>query len=94
MVSGEFGGGGGGIGIAIATLLNRMSELDALANKFDLKEELYYGGCFEKILNLLGSTRERKFISKHKNADARGMGKVGSISRKRVRHAREINYFE
>ena len=52
------------MGIAIAALLNIMFELVSLAQKFGLEEELYYGGCFEKILSLLGYRRERKFISK------------------------------
>ena len=64
------------IGIAIASLLNAMYELATLAKKFELLEELYYGGCFEKILGLLGHTRERKFISKcnDPNEEACGMG--------------------
>ena len=59
------------IGIAIASVINMMSELSTLARKFKLEEELYYGGCFEKILSLLGNNRERKFISKGKDSDAK-----------------------
>ena len=42
------------IAIAIATLLNIMSELSTLALKFKLEEELYYGGCLEKNSNSVG----------------------------------------
>ena len=52
------------IGIAIASLLNTMYGLVTLAKIFELFEELYYGGCFEKILSSLGHNRARKFISK------------------------------
>ena len=43
------------IGIAIASLLNTMYELGTLAKKFELLEELYYGGCFEKNIRHIGS---------------------------------------
>ena len=56
------------IAFSITMLLNTMFELSSLATKFKLKEELNYGGCFEKILSLLGNSRERNFISKCKNA--------------------------
>ena len=59
------------MGIAIASLLNIMFELVSLAQKFGLEEELYYGGCFEKILSLLGYRRERKFISKCEDLNER-----------------------
>ena len=52
------------IGIALASLINVMSELTSMAKRFELEEELYYGGCLEKILSLLGNESERKFISK------------------------------
>ena len=35
------------IGMAIAVLLNIMSELKTLAERFRLEEELHYGGCFD-----------------------------------------------
>ena len=47
---------------ALALLINVMGELSALANRFNLEEELYYGGCLEKIISLLGNTRERTFV--------------------------------
>ena len=59
------------IGMAIAILLNIMSELKTLAERFRLEEELYCGGCFEKLLSLLGNARERKFIGKCKDANAK-----------------------
>ena len=58
------------IGMAIAILLNIMSELKTLAERFRLEEELYYGGCFGKLFSLLGNARERKFIGKCKDANA------------------------
>ena len=45
--------------MGIAILLDTMSELKTLEEKFGLAEEL----CFEKLLSLLGNARERKFIS-------------------------------
>ena len=51
---------------AIATLLNIMSELSQLTKK----SNLYYGGCFEQMISLLGNNRERKFISKCKTSSA------------------------
>ena len=33
-----------------------------MATKFELKEELYYGGCLGKMLSLLGKGWERMFI--------------------------------
>ena len=59
------------ISLAIIKVINMMSDLSTLAKKFDLEEELYYGGCLEKILNLLGNTRERKFVAKCEKSDAK-----------------------
>ena len=42
--------------------MNIMGELSKLARKFELEEELYYGGCLEKIITLLGGKHERTFI--------------------------------
>ena len=36
------------IGVALASFINVMSELTSMAKKFELDEELYYGGCLEK----------------------------------------------
>ena len=59
------------IGLAIAMLLNMISDVFSLAKKFHLEDELLYGGCFEIILTLLGNSRERKFVSKCRNPAAK-----------------------
>ena len=46
----------------ITKLLNVMSDLQKLAEDYNLKEDLYYGGGVHQILNLMGTDRERKFI--------------------------------
>ena len=48
------------IGLALATLINTMDE----SSKFKLENELYYVGCLEKFLSLLGNKREREFVCK------------------------------
>ena len=50
------------IGNAIAKILNMMTELSTLAQKYNLNYKLYVGGGLEKILSLLGNDRERRFI--------------------------------
>ena len=52
------------IGIAIAKITNMMIELGDLAQKHNLEYKLYVGGGLEKIYSLIGSERERKFLSK------------------------------
>ena len=52
------------IGVALATLINTMSDLSTLAQTFKPENELYYGGCLAKILSLLGNKREREFVCK------------------------------
>ena len=39
-----------------------MCDLEKIANNYNLQGELYYGGGLQRILDLLGSTRERKFV--------------------------------
>ena len=56
--------------LALSSVVNVMSELTAMAKRFKLEEELYYGGCLEKILSLLGNQREKKFVSKCEKSDA------------------------
>ena len=51
------------IRLALATLINTMGDLSTLAQKFKLENELYYGGCLEKIFSLLGN-KEREFVCK------------------------------
>ena len=50
------------IGVTLSCLINTMTEVSELAKKFELEEELYYGGCLEKILSMMGNARERKFV--------------------------------
>ena len=47
---------------SLALIMNIMGELSKLGREFGLEEELYYGGCLEKIITLLGHKRERTFI--------------------------------
>ena len=46
----------------ISSLLNVMTDLVKLAEKYELEGELYFGGDLLRILNLIGRNRERKFI--------------------------------
>ena len=39
-----------------------MADLSSLAGKYDLEGDLYHGGGLQRVLDLLGDTRERKFI--------------------------------
>ena len=58
------------ISSTISGLLNALKDLERIAGEFDLEGELYYGGSLQRILQLMGSARERKFIksvSREKN---------------------------
>ena len=59
------------IGMALAALIDLMIELTSMAKTFELEEELYYGGCLEKIMSLLGNKLERKFVSKCESQNAK-----------------------
>ena len=48
----------------LAKLINVMLDLGNLAQKHNLECKLYIGGGMEKVLNLVGSGLERKFLSK------------------------------
>ena len=50
------------IAYAISSLLNVMVDLQKLATEYDLLGELYYGGGLQKMLDLMGCNRERKFL--------------------------------
>ena len=50
------------ISLILTNILNTMSELSKLATENDLESELYYGGGLEKVFELIGKERERKFI--------------------------------
>ena len=52
------------IGNAIAKIINTMTELSDLAQKYNLENKLYIGGGLEKIFSLIGEDRERKFFIK------------------------------
>ena len=47
---------------SLSGLLNAMSELKQLAEKYKLEGNLYYGGGLHKVLKLIGEQRQRKFI--------------------------------
>ena len=50
------------LGNALAKILNAMTELSTLAMKYNLEYRLYVGGGLEKVLSLLGSEREKRFV--------------------------------
>ena len=54
---------------AISEILYAMTELSELAAKYHLENELYFGGGLEKVMNLIGDKRERKFCIKNKDLD-------------------------
>ena len=49
------------ITFTISSILNVMADLSKLALEYDLKGEIYYGGGLQKLLDLIGKYRERKF---------------------------------
>ena len=53
------------IGVAVAKVINMMTELSDLASKHNLENKLYIGGGLEKLYIIIGSTRERKFLEKN-----------------------------
>ena len=53
------------LSVALAKIINIMSELKSLAEKHNLETKLYVGGGLEKILNLIGNDWERKFLTKY-----------------------------
>ena len=55
---------------ALTKIINVMTELTALAQKYDLEYKLYVGGGLEKILSLLGNDRERRFVKSSLEASA------------------------
>ena len=50
------------IGNALTKVVNTMTELSDLAEKFNLECKLYFGGGLEKVFEVIGETRERKFL--------------------------------
>ena len=50
------------ISSTLSSLLNAMKDLVKIATEYHLENELYYGGGLHRILNLMGTTRERKFV--------------------------------
>ena len=48
--------------LTLTNVLNTMDELSKLATENDLESDLYYGGGLEKVFELVGKFRERKFI--------------------------------
>ena len=53
---------------ATSNLINIMSELITIAIKHELEKDLYNGGGFEKVMNLVGEW-ERKFLSENVGED-------------------------
>ena len=52
------------IAFVLASVLNTMEDLRKLAEEYDLTAELYYGGGLQRVLDLIGKDRERRFIRK------------------------------
>ena len=48
----------------LAKIINIMTELSALAEKFHLENKLYIGGGLEKMFSVIGENRERRFLTK------------------------------
>ena len=46
------------LGLALAKIINAMTELTNLAKKYDLEYKLYVGGGLEKVISLLGEDRQ------------------------------------
>ena len=50
------------IAFSLSSTLNIMTDLNKLAETYNLEGELYYGGGLHKMLELIGKSRERNFI--------------------------------
>ena len=50
------------IAYTLSSILNVMTDLEILAQEYDLEGELYHGGGLQNLLHLIGQHRERKFI--------------------------------
>ena len=50
---------------SLAKIINVMTELSTLAEKYNLQNKLYVGGGLEKMFTVIGETRERQFLTKH-----------------------------
>ena len=50
------------ISTILARLINSMVDLERIAKEFHLENDLYFGVGLHRILEVMGSTRERKFI--------------------------------
>ena len=53
------------LGNAISKIINTMTELSNLAEKNNLECKLYIGGGLDKVINIIGETRERKFLQQN-----------------------------
>ena len=85
------------IAVALSSITNIMIELLALAKKFSLEEELYHGGCFEKILSVLGNKFERKFVTKCENPNAKKSDEWARLSeflKKEIRVREQLTLLE
>ena len=49
---------------SLARIINVMTELSTLAEKYNLQNKLYVGGGLEKMFTVIGDTRERRFLTK------------------------------
>ena len=77
-------------GFQLPHCLTQCMNLPPWLKKIELLGEIYYGGCFEKILSLLDP--ERKFISKYNdpNEEACGMGTPCRFPPKRTESTKTI----
>ena len=63
----------------IMSLINVMDELSRLATDYSLENDLYYGTGLHKILDLMGRTRQRKFIKSIASLDIGGKPKWSKL---------------
>ena len=68
----------------LASVINTMTELSALATEHSIEGQLYEGGGLEKVMSLLGENRHRKFRGQNLDMD----------SNKKVEWGKLLNFLE
>ena len=68
------------IACALATVINAMADLTALATEHSIEGQLYEGGGLEKIMSLLGDGRHRKFRSQNLDSSFSKREEWGKLS--------------
>ena len=67
------------IAFTLSSILNVMNDLCKLAVEYDLEADLYHGGGLQKILDLIGKYRERKFIKSTAKENLKNKAKWGKL---------------